>query len=170
MRMNAYSRGFPPRQIALTAAAGSAALLIAALGFQAMGYAPCELCILQRWPHLVAALIGVAIWRLGWNRALAALGLLAALTATGLAIYHSGVELKLWQGPQACSGGVSGIANMSTQDLLTAIEAAPMVRCSDVAWSFLGISMAGWNAICSAVLSALWLTSLRGRQPVRGTA
>ncbi len=170
MRMNAYSRGFPPRQIALTAAAGSAALLIAALGFQAMGYAPCELCILQRWPHLAAALIGLAIWRLGWSRGLAALGLLAALVATGLAIYHTGVEMKLWLGPQHCSGGVSGLAGMSTQDLMTALESAPVVRCDEVAWRFLGISMAGWNAICSAGLSALWLASLRGRQPVRGTA
>ena len=126
-----------------------------------MGYAPCELCILQRWPHLAAALIGLAIWRLGWSRGLAALGLLAALVATGLAIYHSGVELKLWQGPQACSGGVSGIANMSTQDLLTVIEAAPMVRCSDVAWSFLGISMAGWNVIASVVLAILWINAAR---------
>ena len=67
MRMNAYSRGFPPRQIAFTAAAGSAALLIAALGFQALGYAPCELCILQRWPHL-AAVVFVILWAVtGWK-------------------------------------------------------------------------------------------------------
>ena len=155
--------GISPREIALTASAGSAALLIAALGFQALGYAPCELCILQRWPHLAAALIGLAIWRLGWSRWLALLGVIAALTATGLAIYHSGVELKLWLGPQHCSGGVSGLARMSTQDLMSALEAAPVVRCDDVAWSLFGISMAGWNAIISAGLSGLWLASRRGR-------
>ena len=88
---------------------------------------------------------------------------IAALTATGLAIYHSGVELKLWLGPQHCSGGVSGLAQMSTQDLMSALESAPVVRCDDVAWSLLGISMAGWNAIISAGLSGLWLAALRGR-------
>ena len=66
--MNGYSDGFSPRLIALTAAAGSAALLIAALGFQALGYAPCELCILQRWPHLAAVITGLLIWRLGFSR------------------------------------------------------------------------------------------------------
>ena len=158
--------GFSPRDIALTASAGSAALLAAALVFQALGYAPCELCVLQRWPHLAAAIIGLAIWRLGYSRWLVLLGVLAALTATGLAIYHAGVEMKLWLGPQHCSGGVSGLAQMSTQDLMVALQAAPVVRCDDIAWSLLGISMAGWNAIISAGLSGLWLAALRGRNRV----
>ncbi len=169
MAMNGYSDGFSPRMIALAAAAGSAALLAAALGFQAIGYAPCELCILQRWPHLVAALVGALIWWLGWSRLLALLGAVATLTATGLAIYHAGVELKLWLGPQHCSAGVSGLAQMSAQDLLTALQTAPVVRCNEVAWSLFGISMAGWNAIISAGLSGLWLASLRGRGRVAST-
>jgi disulfide bond formation protein DsbB len=168
--MNGYSDGFSPRLIALTAAAGSAALLIAALGFQALGYAPCELCILQRWPHLAAVVTGLLIWRLGFSRWLALLGVIAALTATGLAIYHAGVEMKLWLGPQHCSGGVSGLAGMSTQDLMTALEAAPVVRCDEIAWSLFGISMAGWNAIISAGLSGLWLAALRGRKRASGIA
>ena len=168
--MNGYSDGFSPRLIALTAAAGSAALLIAALGFQALGYAPCELCILQRWPHLAAVITGLLIWRLGFSRWLALLGMIAALTATGLAIYHAGVEMKLWLGPQHCSGGVSGLAQMSTQDLMTALEAAPVVRCDEIAWSLFGISMAGWNAIISAGLSGLWLAALRGRKRASGIA
>ena len=164
--MNGYSDGFSPRLIALTAAAGSAALLIAALGFQALGYAPCELCILQRWPHLAAVVTGLLIWRLGFSRWLALLGVIAALTATGLAIYHAGVEMKLWLGPQHCSGGVSRLSQMSTQDLMAALEAAPVVRCDEIAWSLFGISMAGWNAIISAGLSGLWLAALRGRNRV----
>ena len=168
--MNGYSDGFSPRLIALTAAAGSAALLIAALGFQALGYAPCELCILQRWTHLAAVITGLLIWRLGFSRWLALLGMIAALTATGLAIYHAGVEMKLWLGPQHCSGGVSGLAGMSTQDLMTALEAAPVVRCDEIAWSLFGISMAGWNAIISAGLSGLWLAALRGRKRASGIA
>ncbi|RDW13988.1 disulfide bond formation protein B [Paracoccus thiocyanatus] len=162
--------GFSSKHLAVTAGAGSAALLAAALVFQGLGYAPCELCILQRWPHLAAAIIGGLVWFLGWKRWLAALGLLAALGATGLAIYHAGVELQMWQGPQHCSGGVSGLARMSTQDLMAALEKAPVVRCDEVAWSLLGISMAGWNAILSAGLSALWLASARGRKRAAGRA
>lgn len=162
--------GFSSKSLAVTAGMGSAALLAAALGFQALGYAPCELCILQRWPHLAAAIIGGLIWYLGWRRWLAALGLLAALVATGLAIYHAGVEMKLWLGPQHCSGGVSGLATLSTQDLMAALQQAPVVRCDEISWSLLGMSMAGWNAICSAGLSALWLASVRGRARAMGRA
>ncbi|MDS9467493.1 disulfide bond formation protein B [Paracoccus sp. MBLB3053] len=157
------------KSLGMLAGAGSAALLAAALTFQFIGYAPCELCILQRWPHLAAAVIAALMAVLGWKRWLAALGLIAAATAFGLAVYHAGVEMKLWLGPQHCSGGVSGLAGMSTQDLMAALEKAPVVRCDDVSWQLFGISMAGWNAICSAILVALWAACLRGRKRVFGT-
>ena len=40
---------------------GSAGLLAGAFMFQALGYAPCDLCLLQRWPHGAAVLIGGAM-------------------------------------------------------------------------------------------------------------
>lgn len=144
------------RQLAGLAGLGSAALLLAALSFQYAGYAPCELCILQRWPHLAAAVIGLAVWALGWSRALAVLGLIAALTATAFAIFHAGVELKYWAGPSHCSGGISDLTRLSTTDLMAQLQAAPVVRCDEAAWSLFGLSMAGWNAVCSAVLSLVW--------------
>lgn len=157
--------GLNDRQLASAAGAGSALLLIAALGFQSMGYAPCELCILQRWPHLAAAVIGAAVWFLGWRRWLVLLGVLAAAVATGLAIYHSGVELKLWAGPQHCTGGIGALTQLSTQDLMSQLQATPVTRCDEVAWSLFGISMAGWNAVLSAGLTLLWAVSALGRSP-----
>nr|WP_111301808.1 disulfide bond formation protein B [Paracoccus saliphilus] len=149
------------QQLSYAAAAGSALLLIAALGFQAAGYAPCELCILQRWPHVAAVVIAGLIWLTGRTRALAVLGLIAAATATGLAVYHVGVELAWWAGPSHCSGGVGDLARLTTQDLMTRLQAAPVVRCDEIAWSFLGISMAGWNALLSAGLAGLWVIAAR---------
>jgi len=150
-----------PQRLALIAAAGSAGLLITALGFQAMGYAPCELCILQRWPHVAAAAIGLLIWLTGRVRGLAILGMAAAGIATGLALYHSGVELGWWEGPSHCSGGVGDFARLSTQDLMAKLQSAPVVRCDEVAWRFLGLSMAAWNAVCSAGLTLIWGVAAR---------
>lgn len=161
--------GLNDRQIAGAAGAVSGLLLIAALGFQSMGYAPCELCILQRWPHLAAAIIGAAVWFLGWRRWLALLGALAAAVATGFAIYHAGVELKFWAGPQHCSGGIGALTQMSTRDLMVQLQSAPVVRCDEIAWSFLGVSMAGWNALISACLVVAWMISGAGRRPVGNT-
>lgn len=148
-------------RLSLLAGAGSALLLLAALGFQAAGYAPCELCVLQRWPHVVAIVIAALVWLTGRVRALAVLGMAAAGVAMGLAIYHSGVEIGWWPGPAHCSGGVGNVASMSTQDLMAKLQAAPVVRCDEVAWRFLGLSMAAWNALCSAVLAIIWGVAAR---------
>jgi disulfide bond formation protein DsbB len=153
------------RQLSLLAGAGSAALLIAALGFQAVGYAPCELCILQRWPHVAAIAVAVLVWWTGQVRALAVLGMIAVGIAMGLAIYHTGVEWKLWAGPSHCSGTIGNLASMSPQDLMTRLQNAPVVRCDEVAWRFLGLSMAAWNAIFSAGLAIMWgMAAKRAKQ------
>lgn len=152
------------QQLSLAAGAGSAALLIAALGFQAAGYAPCELCILQRWPHVAAALLAGLVWLTGRVRALSLLGMAAAGVAMGLAVYHAGVELQYWAGPSHCSGGVGDLATLSTAELMARLQSAPVTRCDEIAWSFLGISMAGWNALFSAMLAGVWgLAAVRGK-------
>ena len=149
------------RQLSLLAGAGSAALLVAALGFQAVGYAPCELCILQRWPHVAAIAVAVLVWWTGRVRVLAILGMIAAGIAMGLALYHTGVEWKLWAGPSHCSGTIGNLATMSAQDLMTRLQSAPVVRCDEVAWRFLGLSMAAWNAVFSAGLAVVWGMAVR---------
>ena len=146
--------------LAFLAGLGSAALLAGALFFQyVIGLAPCELCILQRWPHLAAFIIGICVWFLpsAW---LMGLGALSAVVAGGLGIYHTGVERAWWQGPTSCSGG-GDITQLSPQDLLNQIMAAPVVRCTDVAWEMLSLSMASWNAILSFGLAALWIIAMR---------
>lgn len=150
------------RQLAILAGAGSAALLISALIFQSVGYVPCELCILQRWPHLAAAIIGAVLIFID-SKLLRWAGALAAGLATAFAIYHAGVEYQWWQGPVACTGGIDGMLNMSTQDLMAQLQSAPVTRCDQPQWYFLGLTMAGWNAICSAILTGMWLRSALGR-------
>lgn len=140
----------------LGAAFGSAALLAAALWFQyVQGLAPCPLCILQRWPHVAAVLIG-AVMLFVPRRGLALLGAAVMLGGTIVAAYHAGVEQGWWLGPDTCTAP-SAIGGMSADDLLARIEAAPVVRCDEIPWTFLGLSMAAWNGIASAALSLLWL-------------
>ena len=148
----------------LIATIGSALLLGGAFAFQFLGgLAPCPLCLLQRWPHAAAVLIGLVALALtrsaGMQRGLALLGALAALTTAGLGLYHSGVERAWWQGPDTCtSGGISGV---SADQLLDQILAAPIVRCDEVAWQMAGLSMASWNMLASLALALIWLAAAR---------
>ena len=147
------------QRIGLLAAAGSAAMLLGALGFQYLGdLPPCKLCIWQRWPHLAAVLIGL-IYLFARFRMLTLLGALAALTTAGVGIYHTGVEKGWWEGPSTCTAGE--ITGMSADDLLESILATPVIRCDDILWEMFGLSMASWNAIISMGLALIWLVAWR---------
>jgi disulfide bond formation protein DsbB len=87
--------------------------------------------------------------------ALPVLGAAAAATTGGIGVYHTGVERGWWQGPDTCAAGA--IDGLSAQDLLAQIMEAPVVRCDEVPWELLTLSMASWNAILSFALAALWL-------------
>lgn len=147
------------RPLILLAAGGSLAVLLGAFGFQYLGgLAPCHLCLLQRWPHAAAIAIGALALVWPW-RGICYGGGLAALAASGLGVYHTGVERGWWQGPTTCTSG--SVAGVSPADLLNQILAAPMVRCDEVAWAMFGLSMASWNAVISAALALIWLAAAR---------
>jgi disulfide bond formation protein DsbB len=143
------------------AASGSLALLLGAWGFQALGYPPCKMCLWQRWPHAGAIGIGLlAIWLP--LAILPLLGALAALTTAGIGLYHTGVERDWWEGPTTCTSG--NISNLSADDLMSQILDAPLIRCDEVAWEFLTLSMASWNMLISIGLAAVWI--IAARRPV----
>lgn len=142
------------RMLCLIATFGSAALLLGALAFQYLGgLAPCAMCIWQRWPHGLVILLGAGAYISG-SRALmlSCAGLM--LICAGIGLYHAGVEQMWWEGPSTCTSG--SISGLTTEELLAQIESAPLVRCDEIAWSLLGLSMAAWNAILSLGLAVVW--------------
>jgi disulfide bond formation protein DsbB len=147
MRADAIARK-GTRDAAWLLFAVSGSLLLGALGFQYLGgMAPCEMCFWQRYAHLgVLGVAGLAL--LTGSRPLGWLGVLAMLGAAGLGLFHAGVEQDWWEGVTACTAPVS--AGMSTEAMLDSLMNAPLVRCDEIPWSLLGVSMAGWNAIVSA--------------------
>jgi disulfide bond formation protein DsbB len=156
----------PQRSLIALGLFGSAALLLGALAFQYLGgLAPCQLCIEQRWPHAAAVAIGLLALFLAkgpLTRLLAACGALAALATAGLGVYHTGVERGWWQGPDTCSAG-GNIGGLSSEELLDQILAAPVIRCTDVQWEMLGLSMASWNAVLSFGLFLIWVMAARAK-------
>ncbi len=143
--------------LSLLAAGGSLALLAGAFVFQALGYAPCAMCLWQRWPHAAAIAIGVLALALR-GPALPLLGALAALTTAGIGLYHTGVERDWWEGPTSCTG--SGLGGLAGGDLL-ATDGPRLVMCDQVSWELLTLSMPSWNALFSFGLVIVWLLAAR---------
>lgn len=147
------------RILILIAAGGSLALLLGAFAFQYIGgLAPCKLCLWQRWPHAAAVAIGGLALALG-NRALALLGSLAAATTGAIGIFHTGVERGWWEGPSTCT--TSGTAGLTAEEFFDKVVNAPLIRCDEVAWSMMGLSMASWNAIIALALALIWSNAAR---------
>jgi disulfide bond formation protein DsbB len=143
------------------------ALLGGALGSQYLGgLHPCEMCYWQRWPHaaaiVLAALAFTAPAASPRSRALTLLAALAIAVSGAIGVYHAGVEAKVFEGFTQCAATGKGL---STADLLKQISHAPIVRCDEVQFRFLGISMAGWNAILSLGGAALILILSLKRRP-----
>ena len=148
-----------PRVAALAVLALAFLTIAGAWIYEALGYLPCDLCHEQRYAYYVgvplAALVALFANRLGKAAPLLfiVLGLIFAANAV-LAVYHSGVEMKLWQGPTACTGSaMSGPANAS--DLLAQLDTVKVVRCDAVSLRVFGLSLANWNIFISLALAGL---------------
>ena len=150
-----------PSRLGLLALVGSGALLGGAYYFQYVeGLAPCDLCLLQRYPHMVAIGVGLlALATAAWPRlafVFALTAIVALFVTAGIGVYHFGVEQHWWLGPQECSGRIP--AGLSAEQLKKYLFSARMVRCDEAAWKFLDISMAGWNAIISAAIAVFMVS------------
>ena len=149
----------PPGMVATASAvvlAVATVTILAALGFEYLGgYAPCPLCLEERYAYYFAvpastlALFLARGDRIGLARILLLLIALVFLANMAAGIYHAGVEWKWWAGPSECSGG------FELQWGEGGIVDTPIIRCDEASWRFLGLSFAGWNAVASAFLATV---------------
>ena len=125
------------------------------------GFVPCSLCLIQRYPHMFVAITSVwLIFFRSHNFFLYPVNTLVMALSIILASYHVGVEQSIFQGPQSCSSSnLSLVSEKSTEALLKEILNTSVVRCNEVIWSFMGLSMATWNLILSIALFIGWTVS-----------
>lgn len=144
------------RQAALAVVLGAAATIGGALVFEhVLGYVPCKLCLIQRNPYYIAMPVGLVAAFLPphWTRAGLWVLALIFLVSAGLGAYHSGVEWGFFAGPSDCGGG-SGAGAGNVGDFLNQLQTTRVVSCTEAAWRFLGLSLAGWNVLISLALAA----------------
>ena len=151
----------PALTAALAITAIAAATLAGAWFFQlVLDIRPCPLCLEQRYAYYlalpVAALVALAAAK-DAPRGVLLLGLailaVAALANAGLGTYHAGVEWGLWQGPTDCTGQIGNFG--SAGNLLERLDTVKVVRCDEVQWRFLGLSLAGYNVLISLLMAAI---------------
>ena len=151
----------PALVAALAVAVIAAATLAGAWFFElVLDVRPCPLCLEQRYAHYLALPLGLVVAFAAARGAprpalLAGLAILAlaALANAGLSAYHAGVEWQFWQGPTDCSGPIADLGSAGT--LLQRLDSVKVIRCDEVQWRFLGLSLAGYNVLISLLMAAI---------------
>ncbi len=159
---------------ALTAALAITAIAVATLAgawfFQlVLDIRPCPLCLEQRYAYYLAiplgALTAIAAAKDARRGVLVAGLALLAAAALGNAVlgtYHAGVEWGLWQGPTECTGPIGNLG--SAGNLLERLDTVKVVRCDEVQWRFLGLSLAGYNVLISLLMAAIAAWGIVGKR------
>src|SRR6266581_8576099 len=162
------TRAFAGFVLTLSASVLGAALLSQYWG----GLAPCELCLLQRWPWTAAIAISILALLAGSRAALPWIGLALAIVfalGTVFAFYHVGVEQHWFAGPSACTA--SGGGAMTLEEMKRQILGTAPVLCDRVQWSLFGVSLAGWNLLASLAMAAVCAEVFRrARRPASQAA
>ncbi len=127
------------------------ALLFALISERHYGYAPCRLCLIQRWWH--CGVVAAALAAIAWPRyrILLVLQMVFLMVCAGVSGFHVGVEHHLWEGTRACEPVTDAPA--TGDDLLQQILSTPTERCDEPRWFFLGLSMAVYDLILTVAMA-----------------
>ena len=116
------------------------------------GALPCDLCITQRWFHaliIIYSLISILVVKtiLIPNYLIIA-GLSIVWIISSIAgTYHFGIEMNFWKGPEECSSNID-----FSKDMLTYLLKKSPIKCDEVLFNILGLSLAFWNTFMSFVM------------------
>jgi disulfide bond formation protein DsbB len=130
--------------------------ILAAHAFEQFGgYAPCPLCLQERYayyfavPAAAVAFFAARGENFGFTRLILVLIAVGFLINAAVGVYHAGAEWKFWPGPDTCAGGFD--LNWGEEGIVD----TPVIRCDEASWRFIGLSFAGWNAVISAGLALI---------------
>jgi len=151
----------PALTAALLVLVVAAATIAGAWFFQlVLDIQPCPMCLEQRYAYYIiiplSALVALGAAKDAPRPLLTSALVVIALVAAGNSVfggYHAGVEWKFWQGPTDCTGPVVDFSKAGS--LLEQLDKVKVIRCDEVQWRFLGISLAGYNALISALMAAI---------------
>ena len=119
------------------------------------GALPCDLCITQRWFHgAIIAYSLIIILILNKNliskKILILGGAILWLSSSSAGLYHFGIEMNFWTGPDGCSSNID-----FSRDTLTYLLNKSPIKCDEVMFEIFGLSLAGWNAVASLFIFLL---------------
>ena len=121
-----------------------------------LGHQPCNLCLYERIPYFLSALLMIKIFFFKKYEKITLLILfLVFMISALLAFYHFGIEQGFFSESLVCAAeDLSKI--LSKEELLRELK-QNSISCKDVSFRILGLSLAAINTIFSLILSVIFI-------------
>ena len=117
-----------------------------------LGHQPCNLCILERIPYLLAIIIITLNYKfIHIEKHLILLLILIFLASTILSLYHLSIEQGLIEESLVCDLK-NGSNLLSKEDILKQLQ-EKNVNCKDVTFKILGLSLTTYNILISLLIT-----------------
>ena len=117
-----------------------------------LGHQPCNLCILERIPYLLAILLILINYKFSHlEKYFLILLTIVFFIATILSLYHLGIEQGFIQESMVCDLK-SGSNLLSKEDILKQLQ-EKSVSCKDVTFKIFGLSLTTYNILISLLIT-----------------
>ena len=125
-----------------------------------LGHKPCNLCIIERIPYIVAIILVSLIFILNrYQKIISSLILIFFIFGAVISFYHFGIEQGFFSESLVCDLGNSQPLNK--EELLNQLKKTEIVSCKDVTFRFLGLSLATINTVISLILSGIMIKVIK---------
>ena len=114
----------------------------------ALGYQPCNLCLIERIPYGISIILVITIFILKKNENfLIMLLTLTFIFSLAISIYHFGIEQGFFQESSVC--GVKSLIEITTKEDLLKQLSEKTISCKDVTFRIFGLSLTSINIVIS---------------------
>ncbi len=117
-----------------------------------LGHQPCNLCILERIPYIIAIVIILLNYKFSqFEKIFLVLLVIVFLTATILSVYHFGIEQGFIEESLVCDLK-NGSEATSKEEILKQLQ-EQKVSCKDVTFKIFGLSLTTYNIVISILIT-----------------
>ena len=117
-----------------------------------LGHQPCNLCILERIPYLVAIIVVLLNFKFShYEKFFILLLLIIFLAGAIISLYHLGIEQGFIQESLVCDLK-SGSNLLSKEEILKQLQ-EKNVSCKDVTFKIFGLSLTSYNILISLLIT-----------------
>ena len=130
------------------------ALTIAYFVEYVLGHKPCNLCLIERLPYVLAIIIiSLGLILKKFEKTIIIFLILIFVFATIISFYHFGIEKGFFEESLVCKLD-NNITNLSKDELLKELQ-KETISCKDVSFRIFGFSLATINTVISLILSVI---------------